>query len=139
VQLGVQQVHLTQIRLRWILRHSRAMFYRHAGMRIAFDTESCEQANAQGVFLAEGMGAAEINGGDGGGHGVEFETMEADLIKARLDLTIGPITVVVASHALLNQFPEGHLGEREPEFESGSVTSVPGEEAVHRLRTRLSR
>ena len=46
VQFAVDQVHLTQIRLRRIARHPRTVFYRRAEMRVALDPEPLDQPDA---------------------------------------------------------------------------------------------
>ena len=38
VQLGVDQMHMTQVRLRRVARNARAMLHGRAAMRIAVDT-----------------------------------------------------------------------------------------------------
>ena len=46
MQLGVDQVDLTQIGLARVARHTRAVLDRHAQMRIALDPKPGQQANA---------------------------------------------------------------------------------------------
>ena len=53
MQLGVDQVHLAQVRLGRIARHPRSMLDRAAQMRVVLDAETGQQPDAADVRLAE--------------------------------------------------------------------------------------
>lgn len=44
-EFGVEEMHLAEIRSGGILADAIAMPHRYAGVRVAFDTEACQQAN----------------------------------------------------------------------------------------------
>ena len=52
-ELGVDEVHLAQVRLRWVARHARAVLHRRARVRVAFDAEPGHQLDAFDRELAE--------------------------------------------------------------------------------------
>src|SRR5258708_38945918 len=60
-QLGMDQMHLAQIRLRRILAYPRAMLDRLAHMGVAGDTETGQQPDAQARRLPELITAPPAN------------------------------------------------------------------------------
>jgi hypothetical protein len=45
-ELFVNEVYLSEVGLRWILRYTRAVFDSYSAMSISFDAEPCEQLDA---------------------------------------------------------------------------------------------
>jgi hypothetical protein len=64
VQLGMDQVHLSQVGLRRVARHARAVLHSSAGVRVALDAEAFEQPNAYLVRLREAVRRAAAHGQD---------------------------------------------------------------------------
>src|SRR5713101_2698688 len=68
VQLAVDQMHLTEVRPRCLLRQAPTMFHRRAAVRIAFDAEPGEQPDEVPRLLAEGVVSTRMHCGDVGTH-----------------------------------------------------------------------
>src|SRR6476659_6867865 len=64
VQLGVNEVHLPEIRLRRIARQARAMLYGDAEMGVAIDAQAFNQSNRRLILLAERVRIASRDGDD---------------------------------------------------------------------------
>jgi hypothetical protein len=54
-QLVLEQVHLPEVRLRRVARHTRPMLHGDTGVRVAFDAEPFDEGEARFGVLAEGM------------------------------------------------------------------------------------
>jgi len=66
----MDDVNLTEVRLIPLVSDPRKVLDRCAEMRIPFDAEAGEQANAVSIFLAEAMGTARTYGDNDAFHSI---------------------------------------------------------------------
>jgi hypothetical protein len=63
VQFGVKQVHLAQVGLTRVARHTRAMLDGPAEMGVSLHAEPCEQPDVLPIRLGQRVGRARPHGG----------------------------------------------------------------------------
>ena len=68
MKLSMDQVDLAQVGLARITRHPRAVFDRHAEMRVAFHPQPSEEPDAFPIRLGKGVRRAEAHSDHGACH-----------------------------------------------------------------------